>query len=209
MHGLYLKAAIVSSILALTSCSVTPEPSNTSAKPDAAASASASQEPVSGKTAFWEMYKSAHTWAADLVPLALESKVVPGMKNAAGKAAMWSATFGSPSKHEARSFTYCVMGHPPDIYKGVTVGNSRPWGGPVPTALPFDTSDFSVDSDAAYATAAAQANSWVSKNPGKEVSLTLGNASRFPAPVWYVLWGDNKKSGYAVYVNAKSGAVEK
>jgi hypothetical protein len=79
----------------------------------------------------------------------------------------------------------------------------------VPTALPFDTADFSVDSDVAYSTALAQANAWVSKNPGKEVSMTLGNASRFPAPVWYVLWGDNKKSGYAVFVNAKSGAVVK
>jgi len=208
MHGLYLKAAIVSSILVLVSCNAT-ESSNTSVKPDAAASASAPQEPVSGKTAFWEMYKSAHTWAADLVPLSLESKAVPGIKADGGKAAMWNAMFGSPSKHEARSFSYCVTGHPPDIYKGVTVGNSIPWAGPVKTALPFDTSDFSVDSDAAYATALAQANSWVSKNPGKEVSLTLGNASRFPAPVWYVLWGDNKKSGYAVYVNAKSGAVVK
>jgi len=208
MRGLYLKAALVAVILALTSCGTTPEPSSTSAKPDAA-SASASQEPVSGKTAFWEMYKSAHTWAADLVPLSLESKVAPGIKNDGGKAAMWIAMFGSPSKHEARSFSYCVTAHPPDVYKGVTVGNSRPWGGPAPTALPFDTSDFSVDSDAAYATALAQANSWVTKNPGKEVSLTLGNASRFPAPVWYVLWGDNKKSGYAVYVNAKSGAVVK
>jgi len=204
MHGTFLKAAVVVAVLALTSCSETEPP-----KPEATTSNTAAEGPVSGKTAFWEMYKSAHTWAADLVPLALESKVVPGVKNDAGKAAMWSATFGSASKHEARSFSYSVAAHPPEIYKGVTVGNSRPWGGPVPTALPFDTADFSVDSDAAYTTALTQANAWVSKNPGKEVSMTLGNASRFPAPVWYVLWGDNKKSGYAVFVNAKSGAVVK
>jgi len=204
MHDTFLKAAVVVAVLALTSCSETEPP-----KPEATTSNTAAEGPVSGKTAFWEMYKSAHTWAADLVPLALESKVVPGVKNDAGKAAMWSATFGSASKHEARSFSYSVAAHPPEIYKGVTVGNSRPWGGPVPTALPFDTADFSVDSDAAYTTALTQANAWVSKNPGKEVSMTLGNASRFPAPVWYVLWGDNKKSGYAVFVNAKSGAVVK
>jgi hypothetical protein len=205
MHGTFLKAAVVFAILALTSCSET-EPS----KPAATTSnPTATEGPVLGKFAFWEMYKSAHTWSADLVPLALESKAVPGVKNDDGKAAMWSATFGSPSKHEARSFSYAVAAHPPDVYKGVTVGNSRPWGGPVPTALPFDTADFSIDSDAAYATALAQATAWVSKNPGKEVSMTLGNASRFPAPVWYVLWGDNKKSGYAVFVNAKSGAVVK
>jgi hypothetical protein len=204
MHGICLKAALVVSILALTSCGVTPEPSKT----DTAKSSAAPQEPIPAKNAFLEMYKSARAWAPDLVPLAVESKVVPDVKNEAGKAAMWSATFGSASKHEARVFSYSVAAHPPDIYKGVTVGNSRPWGGPVPAALPFDSADFNVDSDAAYQTALAQANAWVSKNPGKDVSLSLGNASRFPAPVWYVQWGD-KKSGYSVFVNAKSGAVVK
>jgi hypothetical protein len=201
MRGI-LKAAVIVGILALTSCGVAPEQST---KTDTSKS-SAPQDPIPAKAAFWEMYKTAHTWSADLVPLAVESKVVPGMKNDAGKAAMWSATFGSPSKHEARVLNYSVAAHPPDVYKGVTVGNSRPWGGPVPTALPFDSADFIVDSDAAYQTALAQANSWVSKNPGKEVSLTLGNAARFSGPVWYVQWGD-RKAGYGVLVNAKSGAV--
>jgi hypothetical protein len=204
MHGICMKAAIMAGVLALTSCGVTSEPGN---KTDSS-KAAVSQEPIPARAAFWEMYKTAHTWSADLVPLAVESKVVPGVKNDAGKAAMWSATFGSPSKHEARVFSYSVVAHPPDIYKGVMVGNSRPWGGPVPTALPFDSADFSVDSDAAYQTALTQANAWVSKNPGKDVSLSLGNASRFSAPVWYVQWGD-KKAGYGVFVNAKSGAVVK
>jgi hypothetical protein len=204
MRGICLKAAVVLGILALTSCGVT---SDTGAKTDTSKS-STPEGPIPAKTAFWEMYKSAHTWSADLVPLAVESKVVPGMKNDAGKAAMWTATFGSASKHEARVFSYSVAAHPPDIYKGVMVGNSRPWGGPVPTALPFDSADFSVDSDAAYQTALAQATAWVSKNPGKDVSLSLGNAARFPAPVWYVQWGD-KKAGYGVFVNAKNGAVMK
>jgi hypothetical protein len=199
-----MKAAVVLGILALTSCGVT---SDTSAKTDTSKS-STLEGPIPAKTAFWEMYKSAHTWSADLVPLAVESKVVPGMKNDAGKAAMWTATFGSASKHEARVFSYSVTARPPDIYKGVMVGNSRPWGGPVPTALPFDSADFSIDSDAAYQTALAQANAWVSKNPGKDATLSLGNAARFPAPVWYVQWGD-KKAGYGVFVNAKNGTVMK
>ena len=204
MRGICLKAAVVVGILTLTSCGVAPE---SSTKTDTSKS-SAPEGPVPAKSVYWEMYKTAHTWAADLVPLAVESKVVPGTKNEAGKAAMWSATFGSASKHEARVFSYSVVAHPPDVYKGVMVGNSRPWGGPVPTALPFDSADFNVDSDAAYQTALAQANAWVSKNPGKDVSLSLGNAARFPAPVWYVQWGD-KKAGYGVFVNAKSGAVVK
>jgi len=208
MHGTYLRAAAVVGIAVLTSCGPSSNPTETAKKTDAAAATpAASQEPISGKTAFWEMYKSAHTWAPDLAPLALESKQIPGIKNSGGKAAMWSATFGSPGKREFRVFSYAVAAHAPDVYRGISVGNSQPWNGPVPSALPFDTGDFSVDSDAAYQTALTQ-QTGRGKNSDKEVSFTLGNASRFPAPVWYVLWGD-KKSGMAVYVNAKTGAIVK
>ena len=207
MHGNRVKIAALVVTLVLTSCEA-PKPAGDT-KPDSASKAApAPEQPVSGKTAFWEMYKSAHSWAPDLVPLALESKTVPGIKNEAGKAAMWSATFGSPRRKEARVFTYSVVSRPPDIYKGVTVSNPLPWAGPTPAALAFTTSDFAVDSDAAYTTASAQAAPWAKSHPDKDVSFTLGNASRFPSPVWYVLWGD-KKSGYSVFVNAKTGAIIK
>jgi hypothetical protein len=205
MFGIRWKAtAILAAVLFLCSCSEPPKP----VSPAEANKSSASGDPVSGKTAFWEMYKSAHAWATDLVPLALESKSVPGVKNESGKAGMWIATFGSPRKHEARTLTYAVAGHAPDILKGVTVGRAILWGGPRQEALPFETSEFAVDSDAAYQTALAQSTDWVKRHPGKEISLALGNASRFDGPVWYVLWGDNK-SGHAVYVSAKKGTVVK
>jgi hypothetical protein len=175
-------------------------------KPAPPSAATPSPDAVSAKTAFWEMYKLAHSWASDLVPLKVESKTVPGMRNGAGKAVKWTATFGSPSRHEARVFTYSAVTQAPDTRKGVTVGNPLPWPGPTRDALPFDTGDFAVDSDAVYNAAFAQASTWAKAHPDKEVTLSLGNASRFPAPVWYVLWGDSK-SGYAVFVNAKSGAV--
>ena len=187
-------------LLAITACN---EPPKASREERAGAG-----EPVTAKTAFWEMYKSAHSWAADRVPLALQSKQVTGIKNEAGKAGMWSATFASPQRHEARIYTYSVISAAPDIYKGVTQSHPIRWGGPTQDALPFETGQFSVDSDKAYETAAAQAASWTKKHPDKEVSLTLGNAARFSAPVWYVLWGE-QKSGYSVLVNATTGAVVK
>ncbi len=199
------KASVLFVTLVLTACE-TPKPSG-EAKTEAAG-ATAPLGPVSGKAAFWEMYKSAHSWAADLEPLQLESKSVPGIKNEAGKAGMWTATFGSPSRREARVFTYSVIANPPDIFKGVTVGNPMTWNGPTPQALSFTTSDFAVDSEAAYTAASAQAAEWEKSHPGKEISLTLGNASRFNGPVWYVQWGD-KKSGYAVFVDAKTGTIVK
>jgi hypothetical protein len=203
-YGTYWKAAVVVGLLVLTSCSS----ESTQPAKKAEAAQPAVDEPVTAKTAFWEMYKSAHTWANDLTPLAVESKEIPGIKNSGGKAAMWSATFGSASKREARVFSYAVAAHPPDILKGITVGSGQPWNGPVAKALPIDTSDFATDSDAAYQTALKQASAWASKTPDQQVSFRLGNAARFPAPVWYVLWG-NEKSGHAVFVNAKTGVIVK
>jgi hypothetical protein len=207
MFGNRLKVmAALAVVLLAASCSQIP---NAEPKADAGSGKPAAPAgPVSGKTAFWEMYKSAHTWAADLTPLALESRAVPGAKNDSGKAEGWTATFGSPRKHEARTFFYSVSAHAPDVAKGVTVGHALPWGGPTHDALPFDISEFVVDSDAAYQTALAQGTPWLKKHPDKEASMTLGNASRFNGPVWYVQWGD-KKTGYAVFVSARSGTVVK
>ena len=207
MHHIRLQAvAALFAVLLLAACSE--QPKTTQASTNASADSTAVSAPVSGKAAFWEMYKTAHTWAADLAPLSLESKDVPGVKNEDGKAAMWTATFGSPSKRQALTIHYAVAAHGPDIPKGIVVGHAMPWGGPSSEALPFTSSDFATDSDAAYKTALSQAEPWLKKHPGKEATMALGNASRFPAPVWYVLWGD-KKMGYAVYVNAKTGAVVK
>src|SRR5260370_24888681 len=153
MHGTYWKAAVIIAILILISCGVPPA-SETGKKADAVATKSpVPQAPITGKTAFWEMYKSARAWAPDVAPLSLASKEVPGIKNADGKAAIWSATFGSPKLQQFRTFSYSIASYKPDIIQGIMIGNTQPWSGPVNAALTFDTSDLAVDSDAAYQTA--------------------------------------------------------
>src|SRR5215469_6382313 len=114
-----LKTVLFIAVLLLAGCSEPPkETSNEKPFPS---------EPVTGKTAFWELYKSAHSWSADLVPLKLESKTVPGKKNEAGNAAIWEGTFGSPGRHQAVVITYAVAPNPPDILKGINVGHPIPW----------------------------------------------------------------------------------
>src|SRR5439155_25288334 len=62
-------------LLAITSCREAPNPSREQSK------AAGQAEPVSAKTAFWEMYKSAYSCAADCASLALLSKQVAGVQN--------------------------------------------------------------------------------------------------------------------------------
>jgi hypothetical protein len=206
MYSYCSRAVVAIAVLLMTACSEQPKTPATATESSAA---SASSNPVPGKTAFFAMYKPAYGWANDVVPLKLESKEIPGIKNADGKAGMWSGTFGSYRKHEAVVISYAVAAHPPDIYKGINISNPIPWGGPSRDAMPFQSSDLATDSDAAYKTASAQAAAWLKKNPDKKVSFLLGNnPTRFSTPIWYVQWGD-AKNGYGVFVSATTGALAK
>jgi hypothetical protein len=195
-------------VAALFMVACTESPKTTPAQPSAT-EPSGPSGPVTGKTAFWAMYKSAYSWANDVVPLKLESESIPGIKNEGGNAAMWTATFASPRKQEALKITYAVAAKPPDIVKGLNVGLDIPWAGPTLDVMPFQGSDIVVDSDGAYKTAAAKAEAWLKTHPDKEVSFLMGNNSKtFATPVWYVLWGD-QKDGYGVFVNTKTGEIAK
>jgi hypothetical protein len=142
-----------------------------------------------------------------LVTLRLATKDIAGVKNEPGKSALWEATFASPSLHQSRIYSYSIAAYPPDIYKGVVAGVSMPWNGVTRAVMPVQLSDFGIDSDAAYSTAATDAAAWLKKNPDKKLSsFELGNAYKFQAPVWFFMWGD-KKSGYTAFVNASSGKL--
>lgn len=164
---------------------------------------------VTAQTAFWPMVKAAQAWASDAEPMKVAPKDVPGFTNDGGKAAMWQATFGSPAKHQFRVYSYAIASVPPDVQKGVSAGLAQPWGGQTRDAMPIDTTVFTVDSDAAYKAAAAEAAVWTAKNPGKPpTSLELGSTFALHAPVWYVSWG-NKQNGYIALVNASTGETFK
>jgi hypothetical protein len=139
--------------------------------------------------------------------LSVASGEVPSIKNEGGKAGLWTAVFVSPSRREARTFTYAVAASG-EIGKGINVGNVLPWGGATKTSKAFSSSEFAVDSDAAYKTAAEKAGDWLKKHPDEKPTFRLGNASRFAAPIWYIMWGTTK-NGYAALVNATTGAIEK
>ncbi len=201
-------AIAVAAVLALTACSKTTKPTATETKAATEAKKELAKPsgPIAAQTAFYEMYKPARTWSADVMPLSLASGEVSSLKNEGGKAAVWTTVFVSPSRHEARTLYYSVVDEGESISKGVTAGGTQPWSGPTPKSRPFQTSQFLVNSDAAYATAFAQAAAWVKRHPEKKASLFLGSTARFVAPVWLVIWG-TPKSGYAVYVDATPGVA--
>jgi len=118
-------SAFALSTLLMVSCESPNSPHPEAAPPDAAKpAAAAATGPVTGRTAYWEMYKMARQWAPDIVPLSLASKPVPGHKIEGGKAMAWAASFGSNAKKEVRGFTYSVIAAE-GIVKGVEAERAR------------------------------------------------------------------------------------
>lgn len=203
----FLATVMMVAIFFLSGCSEPSKPAASNETTTKATEPATPTGPVTGKTAYWPMYTAAYKWAPDLVLLRLSAK--EGVKIQGGKSNVWEATFGSPGKHEYRVFTYAVDAQPPDTRQGVTIGNSKPWGGVTRDVMAIQSSDIAVDSDAAYTAALADADAWIKKNPDKPLSnFQLGNGYSYPAPVWYIMWGE-KKAGYASIVNATTGKVLK
>jgi hypothetical protein len=198
-----VKIVVVSAVLGLTACSDAPKPA-AKAEAETKKEPEGPPKPISAKTAYWEMYTPARTWATDLMPIGLKNIDVDGMPLEGGLAPAWTVAFVSSSRHEVRTYYYSVVTKAPAVFKGVKADAPLPWAGPAADAMPFQSSDFATDSDAAYKTAAEKADVWTKKHPGKMPEMSLGNATRFPAPMWYLLWGD-KKDGFAAYVNATTG----
>jgi len=207
---LCITVTAVVAALALTACSESPKPAASETKPGVEAKKEPPKppEPVAAQTAFYEMYKPARTWATDLLPLSLASGELKSLKNADGKAAMWTAVFVSPSRQEARTFFYAVVSEGESVTKGVSAGGSQTWSGPTAKSRPFQTTEFVVNSDAIYKTAFAKAEGWLKSHPDKTAAMYLGSSAKFPSPVWLVIWGTTK-DGYAVYVDATTGLVMK
>ena len=193
--------------LAFSACSEPPKPAP---KPESEAAKEPAKAPeaIAALSAFYKLYKPAHEWAADLLLLSVASGEVPNIKNEDGKAGQWTVVFVSPSRKEARSFTWAAADSGPNIVKGLNVSNALPWTGATPTSKTFASTEFVVDSDAAFKTANEKAADWLKAHPDKKVSLRVGYASPFPAPVWYIMWG-SAKDGYAAVVNATTGMLVK
>jgi hypothetical protein len=194
----------VAAILAAGCSSAPKQSAEAAAKVEPAKEPAAPPEPIAAQSAFFAMYKPARTWATDVLPLVLASKEIPGIKNVDGKAAMWTGVFVSPSRREARTFTYAVADHGISIHKGLDTGVAQPWSAAAEKTQPFSAAEFSVNSDEAFKTAFKKAETWVSKHPDKNWTMVLTASKRMPQPTWAIMWGD-QKSGYLGYVNAMTG----
>ena len=185
----------------LTGCSDSPAPENKPAEPPPA--------PISGRQAFQYMYGSSRIWASDSMPLTIRSLTAPGVKAENGKAGAWEVVFVSEMNARARTYTWSAV-EDGDLHKGVFPGQQESWhaGGP---NQPFSPAQLKVDTTEALEAASKSAAAYLSKpgeRPPISYQLDYETATRFPNPIWHVLWGGTISSAdYSVTVDATTGKV--
>lgn len=189
-------------VLTLTACSEAP-------KQAAKKEAERPPEPVNGLTALFRMYQMTRSWAPDAQVLKVMSQTLTEVPNVPrGKAALWEATFVSPSRNQSRSYTYAIIEVQPTVHKGAFAGPEQAWTGPRGNTTPFLMAAVKTDTDAAYETALKNGGEEYDKKfPGKPISILLEKVSKHPNPVWRVIWGESLgTSNFSVYVDASTGA---
>ena len=165
-------------------------------------------EPATGQSALYKMYQVARSWAPDAEVLGMNSLSLSDLPPAPpGKASAWQATFVSPSRSQARSYTYSIVDQQPTLHKGVFAGLEQAWSGPRGNTKPFPIIAVKVDTDAAYQTALKNGGAeYDKKTPGKPISLLIEKVDKYPDPVWRVIWGESAgTSNFSVYVDASTG----
>ena len=181
--------------LLLAGCSESPGP----AEPKA-------PEPISAQPAFYKMFLSARSWAADAQPVRVAEIDVDEVKAGGGKAGAWEAVFVSQSQGLGRRYIYSVIHRPArNLRGGVNADPPEAWLGRGDSE-PFLVLAFRTDSPAAYEVAMKKGHDYARKNPDKAVKFLLEKSRRFPNPAWQVFWGESvSASGYSIFVDAATG----
>ncbi len=162
-------------------------------------------EAVTGRYALYQMFAPARTWAADAQVLELKSIQLPEVKAEAGKAGAWQATFVSPGRGMARSYTYSVIEAPGNLHKGPFAGAEQGYT-PRPQNTPFLIAAVKTDSDEVYKTALKKAADYEKKNPGLPINFILEKTPRTTNPAWRVIWGESvSRSNFSIYMDASTG----
>jgi len=167
-------------------------------------------EPVTGQSAAFKMYQVARSWAPDVQLLTVNSIALPEVANVPrGKAPAWQATFTSASRSQKRSYTYSIVEAQGNLHKGVFAGLEEAWSGPQGQTSPFLMAALKVDTDAAYETALKEGADYDKKNPDKPITFLLEKITKYPDPVWRVIWGESVgTSNFSVYVDASTGQFQ-
>jgi len=185
---------VLSCLVALSGCTSGSKPSE-EAKPKP-------PEPLTGRSAFQQLYVAARGWAPDAKPYQLLSQPSTDSKGRDGKATRWRAAFTSAAQSASRPYAWSGV-ESQDTARGVTPGTQDSFT----PGNAFDVAFLKIDSDAALATAQKHGgDKIVQENPDIPVSYLLDWNRGENNLVWHVIYGNSRNDAKLVAdVNASTG----
>ncbi len=107
-------------------------------------------EYITGRAAFQKLFISARSFAADTKPFRLRSVFVADAPTAEGKAGIWRGDFASPSKREAKAYTWSGVNGENMPERGVSHGTEDTWNPSNSSAQVWELPYLKIDTDKAY-----------------------------------------------------------
>src|SRR5205807_5214252 len=179
------RASLFFSLLAalLLGCS-SPSGKESSSKPQPAAT-----ELETGRIAIQRMFPPARFWAPDAQPMRLESEPTQESNGHDGKSGLWRATFASPDKAKAETFSWSGLSNP-DTPRGVDHGAPESFDSSNRSTQPFQLGFLKVDSDKAFEVAQAHGGKQLlAKDPTARVKYVLDWNPQTSQLKWRVAYG--------------------
>jgi hypothetical protein len=176
--------------------------STTAAKPAVQA-----PEYITGRAAFQKLFISARSFATDTKPFRLQSGFVADAPTAEGKAGIWRGYFASPSKGEAKSYTWSGVSGENMPDRGVSHGTEDTWNPSNSSAQVWELPYLKVDTDKAYEVAQKHGGDKLTKaNPKQPVIFTLDWDKHESKLLWHVMYGTGMTDAkLRIAVDASSG----
>ena len=164
-------------------------------------------ELATGRTAFQKLYIAARGWARDAQPYRLQSEITSVASGKDGKAALWQASFASPSQRGVKPYTWSGSDLEDTPSRGVSPGNEDNYNPTNSTTQIFDIQFLKVDSDRAFEEAQRHGgDKLLEKSPDTPVFYILDWSPSTSKLTWHVIYGSNRdEAKLRVAIDATSG----
>lgn len=162
---------------------------------------------LTGRSAFQKCYIQARGWQADAQPIRLASQVTSDSDGHEGKAAVWTATFGSASLARMKTFAWSGTNVADAPDRGVTQGGQDSYSPGNSSTHAFNVGFTKFDSDAAFDVAQKHGGDKIlQQDPKTPVFYLLDWSTATNKLIWHVVYGAQRSSAkLAISVDATTG----
>lgn len=162
-------------------------------------------ETLSGREVFQKLYVAARGWAPDIKPFRVQSEPTSEVNGQDGKAAIWRASFASPSRRGMKTYVWSGTGDSDS--RGVNAGTEDTYNPSNSATQVFDLAFLKTDSDKAFSVAQQHGGEKLTKkDPKQPVFYILDWNPSQNKLIWHVIYGNSRQDAkLAISADATTG----